>query len=68
VHEVSITGDTIRLGQALKLIGMAASGGEARALIERGAITVNGEPELRRGRQLRRGDVVATGDRAVRIA
>jgi ribosome-associated protein len=68
VRDISIRGDTIRLGQALKLAGLAASGGEARALIEDGAASVNGEVETRRGRQLRRGDVVALGSQAVRIA
>jgi ribosome-associated protein len=68
MRDLAIRGDTIRLGQALKLSGLAASGGEARAVIERGAITVNGEIELRRGRQLHPGDVVALGDDTVRIA
>jgi ribosome-associated protein len=68
MRDVAIRGEMIRLGQALKLAGLAASGGEARALIEEGAITVNGEVETRRGRQLHRGDVVALGDDAVRIA
>jgi ribosome-associated protein len=68
VRDVSIRGDTIRLGQVLKLTGLAGSGGEARALIEAGAVRVNREVETRRGRQLRRGDVVAVGDDAVRIA
>ncbi|MEA2286226.1 MAG: ribosome-associated protein [Solirubrobacteraceae bacterium] len=68
MRDVPIREDTIRLGQALKLSGLAASGGEARAMIEQGGVTVNGEPESRRGRQLRRGDVVAVGDDAVRIA
>jgi ribosome-associated protein len=68
VRDVPIRDDTIRLGQVLKLSGLASSGGEARALIEQGGVTVNGEPETRRGRQLRRGDVVALGDETVRIA
>ena len=68
MRDVSIRDDTIRLGQALKLAGLAGSGGEARALIEAGAVRVNGEVETRRGRQLRRGDVVALSDEAVRIA
>lgn len=67
VREVRIRDDTIRLGQALKLAGLAGSGGDARALIEEGAVRVNGEVETRRGRQLRRGDVVAVGGEAVRI-
>jgi ribosome-associated protein len=68
MRDVEIREDMIRLGQALKLAGLAASGGEARALIEHGAIGVNGEVERWRGRQLRRGDVVTLGDDAVRIA
>ena len=68
VRDVPIRDDTIRLGQILKLAGLAGSGGEARALIEQGAVTVNGEVETRRGRQLHRGDVVAMGGDAVRVA
>jgi ribosome-associated protein len=67
VREVRIRDDTIRLGQALKLTALAGSGGDARALIEEGAVRVNGEVETRRGRQLRRGDVVAVGGETVRI-
>jgi ribosome-associated protein len=68
LHEVTIRDDMIRLGQLLKLAGLADSGGEARALIERGEVTVNDEPEQRRGRQLRRGDIVRVGGWAVRVA
>jgi ribosome-associated protein len=50
--------EPIRLGQFLKLGGIAETGGHARALLDDGAVTVNGEPESRRGRQLRPGDVV----------
>ena len=68
MRDVAIRGDTIRLGQLLKLAGLAESGGDARALIEAGAVTVNGEVETRRGRQLHPGDVVAAGEESVRIA
>jgi ribosome-associated protein len=68
MRDVDIREDTIRLGQLLKLAGLADSGGEARALLHDGAVTVNGEPEARRGRRLRRGDVVATGGEVVRVA
>jgi ribosome-associated protein len=67
VRDLPIRGESIRLGQALKLSGLAESGGEARALIEEGAVTVNAEVETRRGRQLRHGDIVAMGDDALRI-
>jgi ribosome-associated protein len=67
-RDVEIRDDTIRLGQALKLAGLAGSGGEARGLVEDGAVTVNGEVERRRGRQLHRGDVIALGNESVRVA
>lgn len=67
MRDLPIRGESIRLGQALKLSGLAESGGEARALVEDGAVTVNAEVETRRGRQLRHGDVVAVGDDVLRI-
>ena len=66
-RDVAIAGDMIRLGQLLKLAGLADSGAEARELVQEGAVSVNGEVELRRGRQLHRGDVVAAGVQVVRI-
>ena len=67
MRDLPIRGESIRLGQALKLSGLAESGGEARVLVEQGAVAVNGEVETRRGCQLRHGDVVAFGDEALRI-
>jgi ribosome-associated protein len=67
VRDFSLTGDMIRLGQLLKAAGVAATGGEAKALLAEGVVTVNGEPEARRGRQLHAGDVVAAGEDAVRL-
>nr|WP_297422661.1 RNA-binding S4 domain-containing protein [uncultured Actinotalea sp.] len=64
--------DGIRLGQLLKLAGIAESGGHARALLEEDEVTVNGETETRRGRRILRGDVVVValpgGDETVRLA
>jgi ribosome-associated protein len=67
MQEIQIRGDMIRLGQLLKLADIAGSGADARDLLLENAVTVNGEPETRRGRQLRAGDVVAVGDHAVRV-
>ena len=67
MRDLPIRGESIRLGQVLKLSGLAESGGEARALVEDGAVTVNAEVETRRGRQLRHGDVVAVGGDILRI-
>jgi ribosome-associated protein len=49
---------TIKLDQFLKFVGAAATGGQAKWLIRDGAVLVNGEVELRRGRKLVPGDVV----------
>jgi len=67
-RDVAIREDTIRLGQLLKLAGLAESGGHARELVQEGAAQVNGEVETRRGRQLHRGDVVTVDDETVRVA
>jgi len=56
---VEISDDVIRLGQFLKLAGLAESGAEARELVTEGEVRVNGEVDTRRGRQLHRGDVVS---------
>jgi ribosome-associated protein len=52
----------IRLGELLKLAGVVASGGEAKHLLASTGVLVNGEPDNRRGRQLRAGDEVRVGD------
>ncbi len=50
--------ETIRLGQFLKWVSLAGTGGEAKVLIQQGEVLVNGEVETRRGRQLVAGDRV----------
>ncbi|MBJ7328269.1 MAG: RNA-binding S4 domain-containing protein [Solirubrobacteraceae bacterium] len=67
MQDVAITGDTIRLGQLLKLSGIVGSGGEARMVLDAGGVLVNGEPEERRGRQLGDGDVVEAEGETVRV-
>ena len=63
-ENVSVQDGAIRLGQFLKLAGAADSGAGARELLAEGEVTVNGEVEQRRGRQLTTGDdvVVARPD------
>jgi ribosome-associated protein len=66
-RSIGIASDMIRLGQLLKLAGAVSGGAEAKALIAGGQVIVNGEPELRRGRQLHPGDVVRVGADDLRI-
>lgn len=49
----------IRLGQLLKLVDAVPTGAQVKDVLLTGTVRVNGEPEERRGRQLRRGDVVS---------
>jgi ribosome-associated protein len=61
--------DSIRLGQLLKLVDAVPSGAQVKDVLTSGIVRVNGEPEERRGRQLRRGDVVSVeGAEVARIA
>ena len=66
-REVAIRGDTIRLGQLLKLAGLVGGGGELKPYLAHTPVLVNGEPDARRGRQLHPGDVVAAGGEELRI-
>ena len=64
---LAIRGETIRLGQLLKLAGITDSGSDAKALLAAGRVTVNGERETRRGRQLHAGDRVGVGEQELHV-
>jgi ribosome-associated protein len=66
IDDVPLAAEPIRLGQFLKLAGLAEDGGHARELIEAAEVQVNGRVETRRGAQLRAGDVVAVQGRRAR--
>ena len=57
---VEIRGEAIKLGQLLKLHGVAEHGAMAKDLIAEGEVIVNGEVETRRGASIRPGDRVET--------
>jgi ribosome-associated protein len=65
--EIAISGTTIRLGQLLKLAGIVESGSAVKILLAAETVTVNGERETRRGRQVRPGDHVRVGERELRV-
>lgn len=65
---IEIRDDVVRLGQLLKLADVVDAGGDVKALLASGQVTVNGEAETRRGRQLRRGDVVEAAGQRLTIA
>lgn len=66
--DVAIRDDTIRLGQFLKLASLIDSGADAKSVIADGLVSVNGEVELRRGRQLHPGDTVTLAGQTARVA
>jgi len=57
-QHVAVKGDHITLGQLLKMAGIIGTGGEAKYYLSETIVQVNGEPEQRRGRKLRPGDLV----------
>lgn len=67
IQDVVITGEPIRLGQFLKLANLAEDGSHAKDLLDAEEVTVNGELEVRRGRQLTHGDVVEVGGEGGRV-
>jgi ribosome-associated protein len=67
IDDVPIGGEVIRLGQFLKFAGVLDSGGNVKEAIIDGYVTVNGEVDRRRGRQLQLGDVVGFEGRRVRV-
>jgi len=66
IDDVPVTAEPIRLGQFLKLAGLAEHGAHAKELVDAGDVQVNGRVETRRGAQLRSGDVVAVHGRRAR--
>lgn len=66
--DVPIRDESIRLGQFLKLANLIESGADAKEVIADGLVSVNGEVDVRRGRQLRVGDVVEIGGSNARVA
>lgn len=52
----------INLTQALKLSGLAETGGQAKIFISEGLVRVNGEIETRKRRQMSIGDTVQVED------
>ena len=66
--DVAIRDESIRLGQFLKLANLVETGGLAKEVIAEGQVQVNGDVDIRRGRQLRAGDVVTVAGVSARVA
>jgi ribosome-associated protein len=57
-RDVEIKTDSIKLDQFLKWVGLVETGGQAKTIVAEGKIKVNGQPENRRGKQLKKGDLI----------
>lgn len=66
--DVPIKDESIRLGQFLKLANLVDNGADAKSIIAEGRVTVDGEVETRRGRQLVPGNVVTLAGQSATVA
>ena len=55
----------IELGNLLKVAGIIDTGGYAKMFLNEKEVCVNGERDTRRGRKVRRGDVVLVGKQEI---
>ena len=67
IKTVDINGEFIKLDALLKYAGLAATGGDAKLLIQDGVVSLNGEACMMRGKKIRNGDVVRVPGGAVRV-
>jgi ribosome-associated protein len=67
MRDFQLQGEFIELNVLLKLLGLAPSGGAAKALIADGDVAVDGVIETRIRRKLRAGQTVRLADVAIRV-
>ncbi|PKM93801.1 MAG: RNA-binding protein [Firmicutes bacterium HGW-Firmicutes-1] len=58
MKKIKIDTEFIKLGQLLKLAGIADSGVHAKILILNGEVKLNGAVEMQRGKKIVKGDVI----------
>lgn len=61
MKDILINTEYIKLDQFLKWVNLVSSGAEAKMLITDGQVIVNDEVELRRGKKLRKNDIIKVG-------
>jgi len=59
--------DHVELNQLLKLVGLCDSGGAGKAIVASGAVSVDGEVELRKTCKIRAGQTVVLDDVEIRV-
>lgn len=67
MDNIEINTEYIKLDQFLKWAGIAQSGAEAKMLIEELRVNVNGMVETKRGKKIRKNDIVEVNGKKHRI-
>mgnify|MGYP001132935318 CR=1 FL=1 len=62
MREIQISTDIIKLDQLLKFAGIVQTGGQSKMIIEEGIVKVNGEIIKKRGKKVKRGDLIEIKD------
>ena len=65
--DLDLDHEYVELNQLLKLVGIADSGGRGKALVASGAVTVDGQAELRKTAKIRAGQTVRAGTAEIRV-
>lgn len=65
--DFELRGEFIPLDALLKTTGVAASGGEAKAVVAAGQVEVDGQTELRKRCKIRSGQVVSVAGATIRV-
>lgn len=65
--EFHLDGEYVELCNLLKLVGVAGSGGQGKAMVADGMVRVDGQPESRKTAKIRAGQVVECLDRRIRV-
>lgn len=67
MENIKLRDEYIKLGQALKAVGLVESGVEAKEVIVDGLVKVNGIVEIQRGKKLYDGDIVSFDGHKIKI-
>lgn len=65
--EFILTSDYVELCNLLKLVGIASSGGEGKALVAQGEVIVDGRPESRKTAKIKAGQTVECRGQKIRV-
>ena len=68
MQKILIHTEFIKLDALLKFAGLCETGGEAKELVQGGAVKVNGEVCTMRGKKIRPGDVVGYNGQELTVA